>query len=192
MLEVCFTLFFAFLAQPIFQNTSEEASGAPFDTYWQSAWNLFTLLTTANFPDVMMPAYAQCRWFVLFFIIFLLFGKFYLDAIFLSSVWEEYNTKLKSIKDSYIKIRIKGLQSAFRCIVESPFYAPRQGLPPLTRALSTNAVVLDKESTQEALLESDETKQGVQNHTLTIFSSCVYLTLRSRSTSENKRVQQKS
>ena len=37
-------------------------------------FNLFVLMTTANFPDVMLPAYKSNRCSVIFFIIFL-FGS---------------------------------------------------------------------------------------------------------------------
>jgi hypothetical protein len=50
-----FIMFYSLLGFKIFQGTLE--GEAYFSSIGNSAWSLLVLLTTANFPDVMLPAY---------------------------------------------------------------------------------------------------------------------------------------
>ncbi|XP_065760032.1 two pore channel protein 1 isoform X2 [Muntiacus reevesi] len=68
MLLLFFMIIFAILGFYLF-------SPNPSDPYFSSLENsivsLFVLLTTANFPDVMMPSYSQNPWSCIFFIVYL-------------------------------------------------------------------------------------------------------------------------
>ena len=58
--------------------------------------NLFTALTTANFPDVGLPAYQRNYFTMLFFISFLLVGLYLLLNILLASVFSKFTLRLEA------------------------------------------------------------------------------------------------
>ena len=65
---------------------SGEQRAAVFPTFGEGFYNLLILLTTSNYPDVMMPAYNGDRITFLFFLAFLLIGFFFLMNLFLAVV----------------------------------------------------------------------------------------------------------
>ena len=81
-----FSIFlFALVGMVIFVGTPEE------DMYFSSLFdaylNLVVLLTTANYPDVMMPAYNYSRWNVIYFVLFLCFGVYFLLNVVTGSIY---------------------------------------------------------------------------------------------------------
>ncbi|UXI16486.1 mediator of RNA polymerase II transcription subunit 6 [Sarcoptes scabiei] len=90
-----------------------------FSTIIQSFLSLFVLLTTANFPDVMMPAYQKNRFYSLFFIIFLVINLYFFLNILLAVV---YNSFSRIEKDKFRKLflhRRKACDHAFRLLITS-------------------------------------------------------------------------
>ena len=65
-----------------------------FRTFSDSYVNMFTLLTTANFPDVMLPSYHENYFFALFFVSYLIFGLFLLLNLLLASVFNKFKERL--------------------------------------------------------------------------------------------------
>ena len=57
--------------------------------------SLFIALTTANFPDVMMPAYARLRFASVFFLIYMCFGLYFLQNLVLAVVYQSFNVREK-------------------------------------------------------------------------------------------------
>ena len=55
LLIAVFLIYFAWLGMRIFKGTIEEVDY--FSDFPSAAWNLLVLLSTANYPDIMMPAY---------------------------------------------------------------------------------------------------------------------------------------
>jgi two pore calcium channel protein 1 len=53
---------------------------------------MFILLTTANFPTIMLPSYNQQRIDAWFFIIYLVVGLFLLLNLLLAIFYESYQT----------------------------------------------------------------------------------------------------
>jgi len=51
---------------------------------------MFVLLTTSNFPDVMLPAYGKNRLDCLFFIFYLVVGLFLLMNLLLAIFYSNY------------------------------------------------------------------------------------------------------
>ncbi|KAK3752731.1 hypothetical protein QZH41_018699, partial [Actinostola sp. cb2023] len=49
-----------------------------FESFQRSFVSLFVLLTTANYPDVMMPSYAKSRWSVLYFVAYIGIALYFL------------------------------------------------------------------------------------------------------------------
>jgi hypothetical protein len=57
---------------------------------------LFVGITTANYPDVSLPAYNRHRAAGLFYIIFMFFGVYFILNLFLAVVYEKYTDLEKS------------------------------------------------------------------------------------------------
>lgn len=69
---------------------SLEVDGAYFDTLGNALLQLFILLTTANFPDIMMPAYRGSGFSALFFVVFLMVGLYFLLNLVLAVVYNAF------------------------------------------------------------------------------------------------------
>ncbi|KDO28177.1 hypothetical protein SPRG_06225 [Saprolegnia parasitica CBS 223.65] len=82
-----YVLFCGWLATILFRDTPQAVITSSFV---ESSWQLLILLTTANFPDVMMPAYAMHRANALFFICFVFFGLFFLMNVILAQVFSNF------------------------------------------------------------------------------------------------------
>ena len=62
-----------------------------FESYYQ----FLILLTTANFPDVMLPAYEKSFWYAAIFVIYLIVGLYFLLNILLANVFSMYKKRLE-------------------------------------------------------------------------------------------------
>jgi two pore calcium channel protein 3 len=61
---------------------------------------MLVLLTTANSPDIMLPAYEYSRPLAFFFVIYLLFGVFLLMNLLMALFYNNYKDRLtKQMKD---------------------------------------------------------------------------------------------
>ena len=87
-----FIFFFAFTGFFLFQGTLEGVTGFP--DILTSYYNMLILLTTANFPDFMLPAYNVSRGYCVFFILFLMIGLYFLLNVLLAIVFDNYTKKL--------------------------------------------------------------------------------------------------
>lgn len=82
-----------------------------------SAFNeLFTLITTANFPDVMMPAYACSPWASLFFVYFLSVGLFFIMNLVLAVVYSSFTDSTKEKVLQAVAKRVRAADAAFRIL----------------------------------------------------------------------------
>lgn len=61
-----------------------------FNSFHDALWNMLVLLTTANYPDVMMPSYRYSRAFCLYFISFLCISLFFLLNLMLAVFYNNY------------------------------------------------------------------------------------------------------
>ena len=68
---------------------------------------MLVLLTTANFPDVMLPAYEVNFLYSIFFIVFLLIGVFFLFNMLLASIYSKFKERLADDGIYYIKKQSK-------------------------------------------------------------------------------------
>eukprot|EP01104_Vermistella_antarctica_P020041 TRINITY_DN828_c0_g1_i8.p1 TRINITY_DN828_c0_g1~~TRINITY_DN828_c0_g1_i8.p1 ORF type:complete len:991 (-),score=211.04 TRINITY_DN828_c0_g1_i8:89-3061(-) len=85
----------------IFMVTMFEGSGeasVEFPNYYMGFVNLYALMTTVNFPDIMMPIYIQYRLSPAIFIVFLMLTTFFAMNILLAIM---YNTYRRTITDEY-------------------------------------------------------------------------------------------
>jgi two pore calcium channel protein len=78
----------------LFQGKFEGALN--FDTIGNSYYNMHILLTTSNFPDIMLPAYNSSRANCLFFLAYLTFGLYFLLNVLLAVVFENYKLRVEA------------------------------------------------------------------------------------------------
>jgi|Transcript_17599 two pore calcium channel protein len=67
-----------------------------FSSMTEAYYRLLILLTTANFPDIMLPAYEQNFWNCLLFISFLVVGLYFLMNVLLANVYSKFKVRLQS------------------------------------------------------------------------------------------------
>lgn len=102
MMIVFYVLYFSFMGERLFSDTIEGANSFYNISYAFSS--MFVLITTSNFPNVMLPSYNEMRSFCIFFIVYLIIGLFLLMnlllAIFYSSYQEKTDEHLDELKKS--------------------------------------------------------------------------------------------
>lgn len=93
-------------------------SGSPyFRTLTSSFINLFVLLTTANFPDIMMPFYAEDARYSLFFISYLVINLYFFMNLTLTVVYNTFTEiEDRTFKKMYMN-KVKASQFAFNLLV---------------------------------------------------------------------------
>lgn len=96
---------------------SQHHTNLYFKTLTDSFVSMFVLLTTANFPDVMMPSYALSKWNAVFFISYISIVLYVLMNLMLAVVYETF-TGIE--KDKFRKLLLhkrKACKLAFRLLV---------------------------------------------------------------------------
>ncbi|XP_018120624.1 two pore calcium channel protein 1 isoform X1 [Xenopus laevis] len=102
-------LLFSLMAlQLLGKRNLKTAEGEPyFANYLDVVFNLYVLVTTANSPDVMMPAYDHNPWYAIFFIAYIILNTYIFMSVFLAVVYNNYRKHLKNEirKLAYMKRR---------------------------------------------------------------------------------------
>uniref|UniRef100_A0A3Q1CHT1 Voltage-dependent calcium channel protein TPC1 n=1 Tax=Amphiprion ocellaris TaxID=80972 RepID=A0A3Q1CHT1_AMPOC len=88
-----------------------------FNTLENSLVSLFVLLTTANFPDVMMPAYSKNRWSCVFFIVYLSIELYFIMNLLLAVVFDTFNDVEKMKFKSLLLHKRSAIDHAFQLLV---------------------------------------------------------------------------
>ncbi|XP_064619525.1 two pore calcium channel protein 1-like [Lineus longissimus] len=114
VLLLFFMLIFSILGFYIF-------SRVPGDTYFStiqdSFVSLFVLVTTANYPDVMMPAYANNKASAIFFVVYLSVELYFLMNLLLAVVYDIFTrTEKNKLKKLFLHQRL-ACRHAFRLLV---------------------------------------------------------------------------
>ncbi|KAJ8408683.1 hypothetical protein AAFF_G00253180 [Aldrovandia affinis] len=97
--------------------TAPEGVGRYFSTLDNSMVSLFVLLTTANFPDVMMPAYSRSRWSCAFFIVYLSIELYFIMSLLLAVVFDTFNDVEKMKFKSLLLHKRSAVDHAFQLLV---------------------------------------------------------------------------
>ncbi|XP_038214811.1 two pore calcium channel protein 1-like isoform X1 [Zerene cesonia] len=96
---------------------SEHIDNGHFKTLSDSFVSMFVLLTTANFPDVMMPSYAKSKWYAVFFILYIITVLYVLMNLMLAVVYETF-TRIEREKCRALLLHRRGAaRRAFRLLV---------------------------------------------------------------------------
>ncbi|XP_072839618.2 two pore channel protein 1 isoform X1 [Pogona vitticeps] len=114
LLLLFFMVIFAILGFYLF---SPNKSDPYFNTLENSLVNLFVLLTTANFPDVMMPSYSRNPWSCVFFIVYLSIELYFIMNLLLAVVFDTFNDIEKMKFKSLLLHKRTAIQHACRLLV---------------------------------------------------------------------------
>uniref|UniRef100_A0A8C4QMT8 Two pore segment channel 1 n=1 Tax=Eptatretus burgeri TaxID=7764 RepID=A0A8C4QMT8_EPTBU len=79
--------------------------------------SLFVLLTTANFPDVMLPSYASSHWACLFFITYLSIELYFIMNLLLAVVFDSFNEVEKLKFKSLLLHKRAATEHAYRLLL---------------------------------------------------------------------------
>ena len=103
--------FFSLMGFYLFRNEFEGivSLGSFENTYYQ----LIILLTTANFPDIMLPAYQSSFYYTIFFVLYLVIGLYLLLNILLANVFSMYKRRLAQKLENRQQKRAKRLGEYF-------------------------------------------------------------------------------
>jgi hypothetical protein len=147
-LIIFFVIWFGTLLYVLFDQFCAGGTRSPdcdesayFGTLSLSYLSVFIMLTTANYPDVMMAAYSYSRWFALPFIAFLLFGLFFLLNVVLANIYSAYTRQLKRRAVDFNTAREKSLDIAYDVLLQEqrPAAAAAAAASSLLAAVSLKA-----------------------------------------------------
>lgn len=156
---VVFLLLSAFFSLLLFAG---EQRAKMFPNYGDALWNLLILLTTANFPDIMMPAYTLHRSAFFFFFAFLLAGYFFLTNLILAIVCKGHTEQREADLAAEELSQKENLDRAFALLDPAGTGAlTRPVMKQLFDELNANRVAVMSEEREELLWSSlDEDMSG--------------------------------
>ncbi|XP_038570705.1 two pore segment channel 3 isoform X1 [Micropterus salmoides] len=137
--------------------------GTPYFTnYLEVVFDLYVLVTTANSPDVMMPAYNTSSVFAIFFILYILINTYIFMSVFLAVVYNNYKKYLKEEVRQLVRAKRHKMVRAFAVLQEK---REEGGEPVVTQANWNQVVRLVQPSMSNAQREllwsvSDDQNQG--------------------------------
>mmetsp|Transcript_13614 Transcript_13614/g.21305 ORF Transcript_13614/g.21305 Transcript_13614/m.21305 type:complete len:136 (+) Transcript_13614:673-1080(+) len=91
---VVFILYYAWMGQRLFSGTLEGVQF--FNTFGDSFFNMLVLMTTSNYPDIMLPAYQRSRLACIYFISYLIIGLFLLMNLLLAIFYSNFKSRFES------------------------------------------------------------------------------------------------
>ena len=110
-------VFFGWFGVVLFPPRSSAQGEAYFTNLWQTCWQLFICITTANFPDVMIPAYSHARLpAAVYFGGFLVLGFFFMMNLLLATVYNAYTDERESASRRRARSRAANITAAFELL----------------------------------------------------------------------------
>ncbi|CAH3104124.1 unnamed protein product [Porites lobata] len=150
-------LIFAMLGFYLFSDNEEDEF---FSSFGRSFISLFVLLTTANYPDVMMPSYNRSRWFVIYFAVYISVTLYFLMNLLLAVV---YDTFTNIEKDKFRKLFLHkrhAVRQAYKllCCKHPPHWIPLQHFVGLMSFYKPKSTLVEKYIVFKSL-NTSQTKQ---------------------------------
>ncbi|XP_036435931.1 two pore calcium channel protein 1 isoform X1 [Colossoma macropomum] len=162
LLLLFFMVIFAILGFCLF---STNPADHYFNTLENSIVSLFVLLTTANFPDVMMPAYSRNRWSCVFFIVYLSIELYFIMNLLLAVVFDTFNGVEKVKFKSLLLHKRSAIEHAFQLLVsrQRPDGVSLKQFDGLLRFYRPRMSARDRFLTFKALNQSGTTMLSLQD-----------------------------
>ncbi|GAU27151.1 hypothetical protein TSUD_104590 [Trifolium subterraneum] len=113
-LGLLFLVFASWVAYVIFEDTIQGKT--VFTSYSATLYHMFLLFNTANNPDVWVPAYKSSRWSILFFILFVLIGVYFVTNLILAVVYDSFKSELVKQVSEMDRMRRAMLEKAFNLL----------------------------------------------------------------------------
>ncbi|XP_035246271.1 two pore calcium channel protein 1-like [Anguilla anguilla] len=158
-IDILLLLFFFMIIFSIlgFYLFSPNAADPYFSSLENSIVSLFVLLTTANFPDVMMPAYSRSGWSCVFFIVYLSIELYFIMNLLLAVVFDTFNDVEKMKFKSLLLHKRSAIDHAFKLLVskQSPSTVSLRQFDGLMRFYQPQMAARDRFLTFKALSRSD-------------------------------------
>jgi two pore calcium channel protein len=97
---IIYMLYFSWIGQCLFAGSIEGTSN--FGSFGNSFFNMLVCMTTSNFPDVMLPAYAMSRYYAIYFVIYLVVGLFLMMNLLLAIFYSNFKNRFEAnLDDTY-------------------------------------------------------------------------------------------
>eukprot|EP00246_Nothoceros_aenigmaticus_P009159 TRINITY_DN244_c0_g1_i3.p1 TRINITY_DN244_c0_g1~~TRINITY_DN244_c0_g1_i3.p1 ORF type:complete len:509 (-),score=73.26 TRINITY_DN244_c0_g1_i3:978-2504(-) len=110
-LLIIYIVFSSWVAYILFEDTMQ--GKIFFTSYWTTLYEMFILFTTANNPDVWIPAYKASRYSSIFFILYILFGVYFIFNLILAVVYNSFKEQFAAQLIAAEKKRVEILDKAF-------------------------------------------------------------------------------
>ena len=107
-------LLYSYIGFIVFATTTE--GQRYFNSLPNSLTSMFILLTTANFPDIMMPIYSRARLSAIFFISYLLIMMFFLVHLVTATYYNKFREYTAHNSDLELHLRRDCLDQAFHLL----------------------------------------------------------------------------
>jgi len=115
-LALC-VIFFVWIGLILFANKSEGKQ--QFNSFTNAITSIWILFTTANFPDVMIPAYNDNRLTFVFFFVYLVTTLYLLNNVLLATVYDAYKDQLKTSLHRFFSRRQNSIDHAFALMADN-------------------------------------------------------------------------
>jgi len=126
--------FFSFSAT--FVARADHITDPGFQTVSESFESFFTALTTANFPDVMIPVYEIDQFWAVIFILFYVIGLFFLTNLLLANIFTALSEFLVDDYREFLRNRRWALKVAFSILSENGNDIPQDTILELVKELN--------------------------------------------------------
>eukprot|EP00927_Polykrikos_kofoidii_P083475 TRINITY_DN8554_c0_g1_i1.p1 TRINITY_DN8554_c0_g1~~TRINITY_DN8554_c0_g1_i1.p1 ORF type:complete len:758 (-),score=68.32 TRINITY_DN8554_c0_g1_i1:365-2638(-) len=123
VLAICVCVF-AWVGLIIFAKTTE--GNEHFNDWSEALASMWILFTTANNPDVWLPAYRENRFSVLFFLFYLVLTLILLSNLLLAAVFQSYKSHVKTSLKSFFDKQRHGLSRAFALLATDGAFITRE------------------------------------------------------------------
>ncbi|XP_027009050.1 two pore channel protein 2 isoform X1 [Tachysurus fulvidraco] len=111
---------FTMIGMLIFPRSEDSSKNGEWELYFRNLpkalSSLLVLLTTANNPDVMIPAYSLNRGYTIFFILFSVCGTYILMNLLTAIIYNQFRGYLLMSVQASILRRLLGIRAAFRVL----------------------------------------------------------------------------